>query len=229
MKTSTLYIYFNGECENAFNLYKEVFQTDLLNVTRYRDIYWQENIPSVPKEYLDKIENTGLRVSESMVLMGSDIIDPENGTKKMKYNFSIYLEAETKEEAERVFNGLSEKGSTTMPLQIAHWGDLFGMCTDRFGINWMVNYKEIEFCQSCGMPLDKDEVGGTNADGSKNSDYCIYCYTGGAFTVDCTMEEMIGISLTHMKEMFKDDPNFNEQEALNKMNSFFPKLKRWAK
>lgn len=85
------------------------------------------------------------------------------------------------------------------------------------------------FCQSCGMPLDKDEVIETNVDGSKNCDYCIYCYKEGAFTLDCTMEEMIGISLTHMKEIFKDAPDFNEQEALNNMNSFFPKLKRWMK
>lgn len=142
MKASTIYIYFKGECENAFNLYKEVFQTDLINLTRYRDIPWQENIPSVPKEYQDKIENTGLRISDNMILMGSDIIAPEKQNEAMKYNFSIYLEAESKEEAERAFKGLSETGSITMPLQDAHWGDLFGMCTDKFGINWMVNYKQ---------------------------------------------------------------------------------------
>jgi len=84
------------------------------------------------------------------------------------------------------------------------------------------------FCESCGMPLENDEVIGTNSDGSKNKDYCIYCYKDGDFTVDVTMEEMIDISLKHMRELFKDDPRFNEEDALNNMKSFFPKLKRWA-
>lgn len=84
------------------------------------------------------------------------------------------------------------------------------------------------FCESCGMPLENEEVIGTNKDGGKNQDYCIYCYKDGDFTADVTMEEMIDISLKHMKELFKDDPNFNEEEALSKMQSFFPKLKRWA-
>ena len=85
------------------------------------------------------------------------------------------------------------------------------------------------FCQSCGMPLENDELIGTNKDYSKNNDYCIYCYKDGKFLQEVNMEEMIDISLKHMKELFKDDPSFNEQDALNKMNSFFPKLKRWAK
>lgn len=85
------------------------------------------------------------------------------------------------------------------------------------------------FCQSCGMPLESENVIGTNVDKSKNQDYCIYCYEDGAFTADCTMEEMIEVSLRHMKEMFAGNPDFNEQTALDNMNSFFPQLKRWKK
>ena len=84
------------------------------------------------------------------------------------------------------------------------------------------------FCQSCGMPLENDEVIGTNKDCSKNSDYCIYCYRDGVFTQDVTMDEMTEISLQHMKEMFKDNPDFDEQVALDNMKSFFPRLKRWT-
>lgn len=87
--------------------------------------------------------------------------------------------------------------------------------------------EQTKFCQSCGMPLDNEDVVGTNHDGSKNHDYCIYCYKDGGFTVDCTMDEMIGISLQHMQEMFGDNPEFNAREALENMNSFFPQLKRW--
>ena len=92
---------------------------------------------------------------------------------------------------------------------------------------WRTSLVNEIFCESCGMPLDKEEVIGTNKDGSKNQDYCVYCYKDGAFTVDVTMDEMIDISLNHMRELFKDDTSFNEQEALDKMKSFFPKLKRW--
>ena len=86
---------------------------------------------------------------------------------------------------------------------------------------------EMVFCQSCGMPLHKEDDYGTNNDGSKNMEYCVYCYKDGAFTQNVTMDEMIDISLKYMSEMYKTDPNYNEQDALNKMKSFFPKLKRW--
>ena len=58
--------------------------------------------------------------------------------------------------------------------------------------------KEMKFCQSCGMPLT-DEVLGTNADGSKNEDYCMYCYRDGKFLQDCTMEEMVCKVLHYVK------------------------------
>ncbi|GAA2902793.1 zinc ribbon domain-containing protein [Enterococcus pseudoavium] len=86
---------------------------------------------------------------------------------------------------------------------------------------------EQKFCQSCGMPLDKQEVVGTNADQSKNEDYCIYCFKDGEFTQDVTMDEMIEISRKHMSEIFANDSSYNEQKAVAKMQSFFPKLKRW--
>jgi hypothetical protein len=79
------------------------------------------------------------------------------------------------------------------------------------------------------MPLENDKVIGTNADNSKNNDYCIYCYKDGTFTQDVTMNEMIEISLRHMKELFKSDPALDEKAALDNMNSFFPQLKRWSK
>jgi len=87
---------------------------------------------------------------------------------------------------------------------------------------------EMRYCESCGMPLDSKEVLGTNNDNSRNEEYCIYCYKDGAFTVDCTMEEMIEISVKHMKEsgMLKEQ-NKTEEESREFMYSFFPKLKRW--
>ena len=78
------------------------------------------------------------------------------------------------------------------------------------------------------MPLENDDVIGTNKDCGKNRDYCIYCYQNGNFTENVTMDEMIEISLRHVKELFKDNPGFDENAVLDNMKSFFPKLKRWA-
>ena len=77
------------------------------------------------------------------------------------------------------------------------------------------------------MPLNDESLQGTNADKSKNEDYCTYCYKDGGFTQEVTMEEMIEISRKHMSDMFANDPNYDEQEAVAKMQSFFPQLKRW--
>ena len=87
---------------------------------------------------------------------------------------------------------------------------------------------EMKFCQSCGMPLHSAEVLGTNKDQSSNEEYCIYCYKDGSFVNDCTMEEMIEGSVSHMREsgMLKEQKK-TEEEARSFMQQFFPDLKRW--
>ena len=88
--------------------------------------------------------------------------------------------------------------------------------------------KEELYCQSCGMPLIKEEEFGTNEDGSKNETYCVYCYKDGAFTEDCTMEEMISISLDHLDELNKESGmSMTREEAKKFMEGFFPELERW--
>jgi len=85
---------------------------------------------------------------------------------------------------------------------------------------------ETTFCQSCGMPLNSDgELHGTNTDGSKNAEYCTYCYQEGKFTEDMSMEDMIEFCVPHMVE---SNPGISEDEARASMKVFFPKLKRWA-
>lgn len=86
------------------------------------------------------------------------------------------------------------------------------------------NMKEQAFCQSCAMPIGEETLG-TNKDGSKNADYCAYCYKDGAFTADCTMEEMIDFCAPHMAGA---NPGMTETEAKAQMRKFFPQLKRWA-
>ena len=89
--------------------------------------------------------------------------------------------------------------------------------------------QEMKFCQSCGMPLN-DQVLGTNADGSKNEDYCMYCYKDGKFTNDCTMDEMIEFCLQFVDEVNKNMPKpMTKDEYKQMMRQYFPMLKRWKK
>ena len=84
-----------------------------------------------------------------------------------------------------------------------------------------------KFCQSCGMPLT-DEVLGTNADGSKNEDYCMYCFVKGNFVQDCTMEEMIEHCSQFVDEVNKHMPKpMTRDEYKEMMRGYFPMLKRW--
>lgn len=87
--------------------------------------------------------------------------------------------------------------------------------------------KDMNFCQSCGMPLS-DEVLGNNADGSKNEDYCIYCYKDGHFLQECTMDEMIEHCAQFVGEVNKHLPSpITREEYIGQLKVHFPRLKRW--
>ena len=87
------------------------------------------------------------------------------------------------------------------------------------------NNMEERYCQSCGMPMGQtDELYGTEADGTKSRDYCSYCYENGAFTADCTMQEMIEFCV---QPMLDNMPGMTEESARAMMNEHFPQLKRW--
>lgn len=83
---------------------------------------------------------------------------------------------------------------------------------------------ETPFCQSCGMPMETQEMYGTGADGAKTPEYCTYCYQNGAFTSDVSMEGMIEQCLPHMVSEER-----TEAEARAMMEAFLPTLKRWKK
>ena len=88
---------------------------------------------------------------------------------------------------------------------------------------------ETKICQSCGMPLQKQEELGTNGDGSSNEEYCCYCFENGEFTTDCTMDQMIAHCAQFVDEFNKDAAvAYTKEEAIASMKAFFPTLKRWA-
>ncbi|WP_029904260.1 zinc ribbon domain-containing protein [Prevotella sp. 10(H)] len=86
-----------------------------------------------------------------------------------------------------------------------------------------------KFCQSCGMPLNVSEDFGTNADQSKNEEYCTYCFANGNFTEDVTMDEMIDHCVQYLDDFNKDtEQALTKEQAIEQMKQYFPTLKRWA-
>lgn len=85
----------------------------------------------------------------------------------------------------------------------------------------------MKFCQSCGMPMGEgEELYGTNADGSKNAEYCTYCFKDGSFSAEVTMEDMVNFCVPHM---VAGNEGITEDKARQMMGEFFPTLKRWKK
>ena len=141
MTTINPYLTFNGNCEEAFLFYQSVFGGEFLSIARYQDMPPQGGV-SVPPAEANKIMHVSLPISKEGILMGSDSIAALGMTTIVGNNFSISISADSKGDADRLFNALSAGGSANMPMQQAFWGSYFGMLTDQFGINWMVGFDE---------------------------------------------------------------------------------------
>ncbi len=137
MTTINPYLTFNGNCEEAFNFYKSVFGGEFPYIGRFKDMPSQDPIP---ENEAQRIMHVSLPVGDNTVLMGSDSLESYGKKLQPGNNFSISVNTDTKEETERIFNGLSEGGNITMPLMDTFWGAYFGMFTDKFGIQWMISY-----------------------------------------------------------------------------------------
>jgi len=87
---------------------------------------------------------------------------------------------------------------------------------------------EFPICQSCGMPMETDEVKGTEKDGRRSDDFCVHCYANGTYTKDLTMEEMIRVNIQYLDEWIKSSGiEMTEEEAIEQLREFLPTLKRW--
>ena len=130
------YLHFNGNCETAFNFYQSVFGGEYANTMRFKDVPAEFQIPASDAE---KIMHIALPLSNGSVLMGGDVPSHMDAAITGS-NVDISISAQSKEEADRLFNGLAASGNAMMPMADAFWGSYFGMLTDKFGINWMVSY-----------------------------------------------------------------------------------------
>ncbi|HQC06122.1 MAG TPA: VOC family protein [Kaistella chaponensis] len=141
MATINAYLTFDGTCEEAFNFYKSVFGGDFPMVGKFGDMPPQEGMPPISDEVKNRIMHMSLPISAETVLMGSDTM-PGIHDHQVGNNISLSINTDSREESDRVFTGLSAGGKVSMPLADTFWGAYFGMWTDKFGINWMVNYDD---------------------------------------------------------------------------------------
>lgn len=132
------YFVFNGNCEAAFNLYRSVFGGEFQMISRFGDAPPMPG-QEIPADLKSKIMHVSLPVSKETILMGSDA-NPAMGNVQFGQNLSISVSAASKDEADRIFKGLSAGGKVTQPMGDMFWGAYFGMLVDPFDIIWMVSY-----------------------------------------------------------------------------------------
>lgn len=143
MTTVNPYLTFNGNCEEAFTHYKSVFGGEFTYLGRFKDMPPVENCPPSEAD-AEKIMHVSLPISKETILMGSDTSSSMGPSVTTGNNISVSITTDSKEGADRLFEGLSAGGQTTMAMQQTFWGDYFGMFTDKFGINWMVSFGQQE-------------------------------------------------------------------------------------
>lgn len=137
MATINPYLNFNGNAAEAFEFYKSVFGGELAGAQQYKDAPGNENM--TPQE-LQGMMHIALPIGNGSILMGSDIVPSMGHRKAEGNNCYLSIEADSKEHAAQLFNGLSAGGVVQMPLEDTFWNAYFGMFVDKFGICWMVNY-----------------------------------------------------------------------------------------
>ena len=137
------YLVFNGNCEEAFLFYKSVFGGEFPYIGKFKDMPPAEGNPVLSEADGNKIMHVSLPIGDGSILMGSDS-NSASGEIAFGENISLSINAQSKVEADKLFNGLSAGGKVTMPMNDTFWGAYFGMFADKFGINWMVNFDENE-------------------------------------------------------------------------------------
>jgi PhnB protein len=131
------HINFNGNAEEAFNFYKSVFGGEFAKIMRFKDMASAE-FPVAENE-ANKIMHIALPIGKN-VLMANDVPDILGKTNENENRSKISISAESKAEADKLFNGLSAGGTVEMPISDSPWGSYFGMFRDKYGIEWMVDY-----------------------------------------------------------------------------------------
>jgi PhnB protein len=139
MASVSIYLNFQGNAEAAFNHYKKVFGTEFSNPPmRFKDMPPREGAPALPEADQNKLMHVALPILGGTQIMATDMLESMGQKLVEGNNFTISLNPDTKEEADRLYNELSEGGSEEVAPHDEFWG-YWGTCKDRFGIRWMFN------------------------------------------------------------------------------------------
>ncbi|MBL0745915.1 VOC family protein [Chryseolinea lacunae] len=137
MLSTTPYLHFMGNTEEAMTFYKSVLGGEFTIFHRFRDVPGSEKIPAEDQE---KIIHASLTVNANFTLMATDYLSSMDQHLVLGNNFHICLHTESEAETERIFESLSRGGKVEMPLNTTFWGAYFGMFSDRFGVHWMLSF-----------------------------------------------------------------------------------------
>jgi len=137
MKSINPHINFNGNAEEAFTFYKSVFGGEFAKIIRFKDI----SSPEFPVAEYDenKVMHIALPIGKN-ILMGNDVPESMGQVNENENRSKISISADSREEADKLFKGLSEGGNIEVPIADSPWGSYFGMFRDKFGIEWMVDF-----------------------------------------------------------------------------------------
>jgi len=133
------HINFNGNAEEAFNFYKSVFGGEFTKIMRFKDLSSPEW--PVPENEANKIMHIALPIGKNF-LMANDVPEHMGRTNENENRSKIFIMAESREEADRLFNGLSAGGTIEGQMGDSPWGTYFGMFRDKYGIEWMVEFEQ---------------------------------------------------------------------------------------
>ena len=134
------HINFNGNAEEAFTFYKSVFGGEFAKIIRFKDLASPE-FPIAKKEE-NKVMHIVLPIGKNSMLMANDVPESMGRTNENENRSKIAIIAESKEEADKLFSGLSADGEIEMPIADSPWGSYFGMFRDKYGIEWMVDFSK---------------------------------------------------------------------------------------
>lgn len=140
MPSVNIYLTFNGNCEAAFNFYRSVFGGEFPYVGRFNEMPPQPGMPPMDEEMGKRIMHISLPIGNGSVIMGSDTGGEWAKDYRQGNNFSLSVQADSREDADRLFAGLAAGGTITMPLADTFWNSYFGMLVDKFGITWQMSY-----------------------------------------------------------------------------------------
>ena len=131
------YISFNGNAEEAFNFYKSVFGGELSLIIRFKEMSSPEY--PVAENDVNKIMHIALPIGKN-ILMGNDVPESMGRVNENENRSKISINVESREEADKLFSGLSASGNIEVHIGDSPWGSYFGMFRDKFGIEWIVDY-----------------------------------------------------------------------------------------